>query len=837
MELKEYQKKTLVEVKRYLEALAELKAKNEKAVQSDPETAFDFPQRAWSKVVGTTYYPKKNGLGEDLPNFYLKIPTGGGKTILACHAIDLINRTYLKKQTGIVLWIVPTTQIYRQTLASLKNREHPYRQVLDIASSGRTVILEKMDRFTKLDVDENLVVMLMMLPSASRQNKEVLKVFKDSGGFGEFFPAEDDRTGNEELLKEFPNLDYFGDENSFHGRVVKTSLGNTLRVLKPIIIIDEGHKAYSEIAQQTIRNFNPSIIVELSATPPENSNKLITISGQDLNQEEMIKLDLHITNKASLDWKDAMRAAFEKRNLLEKKAKDYEANTSEYIRPICLVQAERTGKEQRGTKYIHVEDVKEFLIKHCGVLEEEIAIKSCEKDDIEGIDLLSKDCPIRYIITKQALQEGWDCAFAYILTILTNPSSQLSITQIVGRILRQPKARKTKVKELDESYVFSFRQKAKELLENVKRGFEDEGLGDLAGRVAVDEGDAESMNATQEKIVGYRERFKKFEGKIYLPKFVIQENNSWRNVNYEMDILSRIDWSKVNLNTLSAISLTKAKAKGGEITIGISKDKNKVIETKAFVAEEGGLEINKVFMTRQVLDIVPNPWIAHDIGESAIDIFLTKYDKKTVTNNLVFIIEELRKHLEKERDKLAEQVFRGLIEKKVVCFFLMTDKGGYKLPSRIKIRKNLKPLIRNDYTPVQQSLFDFVPEEGLNEDEKSVAIYLDGQEKLLWWYRNISKQDYYIQGWKKNKIYPDFVFADTTDKVQESNSVYIVETKGVHLKNEDTDYKKNVFNFCNKLGQQKDWRELNLEFAEKKIEFQVIFGDEWEAKINKIFGI
>src|SRR4030066_1489906 len=149
MELKEYQKKTLEQVKRYLEALAELKAKNEKAVQIDPEMSFDFPQRAWSKVVGRTYYSKKNGLGEDLPNFYLKIPTGGGKTLLACHAIDLINRTYLKKQKGTVLWIVPTTQIYRQTLASLKNREHSYRQVLDIASGGRTVIFEKMDRFNK----------------------------------------------------------------------------------------------------------------------------------------------------------------------------------------------------------------------------------------------------------------------------------------------------------------------------------------------------------------------------------------------------------------------------------------------------------------------------------------------------------------------------------------------------------------------------------------------------------------------------------------------------------------------------------------------------------------
>src|SRR3989337_2021844 len=167
------------------------------------ELSIDFPQRAWEKVKGITYISKKNGLGEYLPNFYLKIPTGGGKTLLACHSIDLINRTYLKKQTGIILWVVPTTQIYRQTLISLKNREHPYRQVLDIASGGGTVILEKMDRFALLDVTENLVVMMLMLPSASRQNKETLKVFRDSGGFGDFFPAEDDILGHQKLLEQF----------------------------------------------------------------------------------------------------------------------------------------------------------------------------------------------------------------------------------------------------------------------------------------------------------------------------------------------------------------------------------------------------------------------------------------------------------------------------------------------------------------------------------------------------------------------------------------------------------------------------------------------------------
>ena len=838
MELKEYQKKTLEQVKHYLGSLAEFKAKNEKAIEIDRELSINFPLKAWEKVIGTTYYSKKNGLGEELPAFYLKIPTGGGKTILACHTIDLINRIYLKKQTEIVLWIVPTTQIYRQTLANLRNREHPYRQVLDISSGGRTTVLEKMDRFTKLDVEENLVVMLLMLPSASRRNKEVLKVFKDSGSFGEFFPLEDDGEGNEKLLKEFPNLDYFGNENSFYGRIVKTSLGNTLRVLRPIIIIDEGHKAYSEIAQKTIRDFNPSIIVELSATPPKNSNILVNISGQALNREEMIKLDMHITNKASLDWKDAILAAVDKRNLLEKRARDYEANTSEYIRPICLIQAERTGKDQRGTGYIHAEDVKEYLIKQCGILEEEIAIKSSEKDDIEGIDLLSKDCPVRYIITKYALQEGWDCAFAYLLTILTNPSSQLSITQLVGRILRQPKARKTKVKELDESYIFCFRQKARDLLENIKRGFEVEGLGDLAGRVSMDEGDTESVEATKARAIGYREEFKKFEGRIYLPKFVIQERESWRDVSYEMDILSRIDWSEVNLEALADIPLGEMRAKEEKVTVGLSKDEKKVIETKEFTAEEGGLEINKVFVTRQILDIIPNSWVAYEIGKKVMDIFLVKYDKKTVTNNLVFIIEELRKYLEKERDRLAEQVFRDLIKRKTLWFFLLSDKGGYKLPNSIRVKNTSKKLVRQDNTPIQRSLFDVIAEEEFNEMEKSVAIYLDEQGKLLWWYRNLSRQDYYIQGWKKHRIYPDFIFADTDDKKQDDyNKIYVVETKGLHLKNEDTDYKNNVFDFCNRLGQQRDWRELNLEFAKKRIEFQVIFEKEWKARINKIFGV
>ncbi len=131
-------------MKAYLEALNSWRVKNEKVVAAGgKEAALDVPLKAWEEIGGKNYRSRKNGLGESLPNFCLKIPTGGGKTLLAAHTVDLVNRSYRQKQTGLVLWVMPTTQIYRQTIEHLDDRDHPYRQVLDIASGGRTVIYEK----------------------------------------------------------------------------------------------------------------------------------------------------------------------------------------------------------------------------------------------------------------------------------------------------------------------------------------------------------------------------------------------------------------------------------------------------------------------------------------------------------------------------------------------------------------------------------------------------------------------------------------------------------------------------------------------------------------------
>lgn len=838
MKLKHYQEKVLDVLKDYLGALNDFKAKYEKALEIDPDLArdYDFPKRAFVQATNRhIYHNKSNGLNEPLPDIYLKVPTGGGKTVLACHSIDLIQKSYLKMQIGLVLWVVPSTQIYRQTILALKNREHPYRQILDISSGGRTLIKEKTEIFSRLDVEENLVVLMLMLPSANRQNKETLKVFRDAGGFTDFFPAEDNYPAQNEVLKRIPNLDCFGEEGEVFRRQIKTSLGNTLKVLKPLIIIDEGHRAYGEQARNTVRNFNPSFILELSATPPPNSNELVKITGRELHEEEMIKLDIHLTNKASLDWTDTLLASFEKRNELEKKAKEYEQNTGEYIRPICLIQVERTGKDQRDSHYIHAEDAKEFLIKKCNIPEKQIAIKSSEKDDIEGIDLFAKDCDIRYIITKQALQEGWDCSFAYILTILTNPQSATGITQLVGRILRQPDGRKTKMKELDECYIYTYKPNAATLVREIKNGLESEGLGDITGRLINDEGDGGASDL-RDKELHYRSGFKKFEGKIYLPKFVIQERESWRDIIFEADILNGIDWSKIDIKEIAEKTLSNQQAREQELTLGLSEEERDLLRETGRIETKGTLEIDEAFLARQLSDIVPNPWIAFDLGKDSLKLLSEKYDKETIAANFVFVIEELKKILDKEKNRLAEQVFRKLLDQKKLCFFLIQEKGYNLLPSYIKVKSN-RQLVRNDNSAIQRSLFDYVPDEDLNDTEKTVAIYLDEQEQLLWWYRNRVRKDFHIQGWQRHKIYPDFIAAKKTkSKKDDYDTVYVLETKGVHLKeNDDTLYKKNVFALCNELGAKKAWKDLFEEFPNRSFEFQVIYEDEWQQKINNLF--
>ncbi len=819
MELKEYQQQTLNRLKEYLEALETYAATARRLAQEHID--IDVFEQAWYKVTQKrNYQTRKNGLGEAIPQICLKVPTGGGKTLLATFAIDLIKTYYTKSPGTLVLWIVPSEAIYRQTLSALRNREHPYRQNLDRTSGGRTLILEKTDRFTPIQLKEHLIVMLLMLPSANRRNKETLRMFQDTSGFEDFFPLEDDPVANKNLLARVPNITYYGDMN---GSII-TSLGNTLRLLKPLMIVDEGHKSYSTTSQDTIRSLNPCFVLELSATPTEASNVLYTVSGRDLNREQMIKLDLNVINMPHMDWKDTLTAAIQRLNVLQEKANEHKFNGGNYIRPICLIQVERTGKDQRGGNFIHAEEARVELIKR-GIDPSNIAIKSSENDGLENVDLLSMDCPVRFIITKQALQEGWDCPFAYILTVLANPGSQTAITQLVGRILRQPYARKTGIKELDESYVFCFRRKARDLIDSIRRGFDEEGLSDLSHRAYVYEDESTLVD------VRLRPEFQKFAGKIYLPRFVYIDGDETRSLSYEMDILSRIDWSQVDILGLS--SMPSFLAQHVQTTrINTSERGYEIIEEVDGESREVELSIDPAFVALQLTDIIPNSWMAYNIVKETLDVMIDRHGYNRVATDAGLIIHTLKLYLTNERDKQCRNIFHDLVQQKKVLFLLNIE-HGYLLPDSIKVRSNSRQLVRHDNTPLQRSLFTIVPEDELNEQEQEVAVHLDRQEQfILWWDRNFARVDYFVQGWEKGRIYPDFVIGKRgKEDVTNYDKILVLETKGRHLENPDTEYKRSVFQLCNDLV--KEW-DRQIDKDNTRVEFHLVFHDEAKSQINTI---
>jgi type III restriction enzyme len=524
--------------------------------------------------------------------------------------------------------------------------------------------------------------------------------------------------------------------------------------------------------------------------------------------------------------------------MLKDKARQYQANTGKCIRPICLIQVERTGKEQRKSGLIHSEDVREHLINIVGLQPDEVAVKTSEKDELKEVDdiggLMSENCRIRYIITKQALQEGWDCAFAYVLTILTRPGSKTALTQLVGRILRQPFAKKTGAKELDESYVFCYQQKGAELLEEIRHGFRGEGLGDLAGRIAMDD---ETTGKEHEEVTAQvREKFRKAADQVILPVFAIRDGDGWRKVNYEMDIASQIPWDNADLTKLYNITLLMLEEKDVEQVATLSEDQREVIKLRqSELLKAGALHLDSVFLARHLLDIVPNPWVAYEFGKIVLDKLLSRYDQKVVINNFVFIIEELRKHLSIEKDRLAEQVFRSMISQDKMHFLVIANKLGYKLPKR---KKAPSPwLTKSTGAPLERSLFDYVPFEDFNETERRVAWYLDDQDKLLFWYRNIPKSDYGVQGWRSHRVYADFIFTDTDSNGNGFDRVFVVETKGLHLKDADrTEYTRELFNLCNEQAREMTLTELGLKLPAKKISFLVIAEDEWQQRFNQLFA-
>lgn len=805
MFLKKYQIKVVGELKRFFQTARETKDAIETAKKALPDNlrhTLNWVQSAFGNLHKTYNDCSVNGFGNFYPRICIKVPTGGGKTLLAVEAIREYKNLFDQRRTGLVVWIVPSETIYTQTVNKLRDKSNYLRQLLDQCSGGNTIILEKGQRLTMQDIEENLVVLFVMIQSISRRNaKEALKVFQDSGGYESFFPPDSRYDLHKQIIEQSPNLDIIADANDAFPQI-RTSLGNAVRVSKPFIIIDEIHKVFSEQARKTIDNLNPEMVLGLSATPKDEMNILVRVTGLELKDADMIKLDLHIfppSSNLENNWKAMLSEIKSHREKLEKKARALKQSRGIYIRPIALIQVEATGNDQRGKRRVHSLDAKEHLIE-IGINPDEIAIKTSAQNDIEDVNLFSVDCPVRYIITKEALREGWDCSFAYILGVIPNVGSNTGITQLVGRILRQPNARKTGLKELDESYIYYVKDDAGQVIERVSAGFKNEGLEDLVSKIKKT--DNEDFN--KPKAVKIRKEFKdKYANTFYLPVWLMVESNKEkRRFNYALHIKPCLDFARLELkdefitNLKSSLSEERRERTTFAVTLD---DKSRTTHKAESISVNVEKDVNISYITRRLADVVENPFLAKKLADNYLKAIEREIGFEELQNHFSFIVAQLVRHVTAERARQEEAIFLEYMENgKLLLAVTDDEKTGYKIPETDTITVSRLPNTFSHY------LFDDMEVESMNNLEKKVGQVIDNQAKILWWFRNKAGNNWYsIQGWREYKIRPDFVAAKKKGK-DEFELLYIIESKGEHLLgNMDTQYKKSVLELMTRQRREK----------------------------------
>lgn len=412
------------------------------------------------------------GFGE-VPYFCLRIPTGGGKTVLGSYAVEVAAQCYLETEAPIALWLVPTTTIRKQTVEALKTPGHPYRQNLDRAFNRQVLVLD-IDEVTQIrpqDLGSKAIVVVSTLANLRVTDTTGRKVYAYHENYEPHFakiPSNHPALPALERVQQ-DDLQENGLTDKELGQI-KYSFANLLAIHRPVVIVDEAHNARTSLTFETLQRVSPAAIIELTATPntssSNGSNVLFHVSAAELKAEEMIKLPVMLTEHQN--WQDALRDAVITRNKL---AIDAQHDT-DYIRPIALFQAESRNGE------VTVEVLKTYLIEQLKIEEEKIAIATGAQRELDDINLFDPSCPIEYIITIEALKEGWDCSFAYVFCSVKQVSSSKDVEQLLGRVLRMPYAKRRVVEDLNRAYAHlaaeGFSRAAQQLADTlVSMGFEE----------------------------------------------------------------------------------------------------------------------------------------------------------------------------------------------------------------------------------------------------------------------------------------------------------------------------------------------------------------------------
>lgn len=421
----------------------------------NPVQAFEETTEEWFKTK-ILYSPLKPM--PEVPYVCLRIPTGGGKTLIGGLAIERINKELLHTDSSLTLWLTPTETIRTQTLRDLKTPGTLLRTMLGARLGSYDVI--EIDEATSIQPSTLIgsnVILVATMQSFKRGDTSKLNAYKENG----------------QLMAHFQNKS--PDEKG------NQSLVDVIRMHRPFVIVDEAHNQGSKLAFDVLAGFAPSAILELTATPARDenpSNVLFSVSAYALREAEMIKLPLELSTRPQ--WQEVVRDAIECLNQLQQAAQEEEKLNKEYIRPIMLLQAERRDQHQET---FDAERVKRILMEDFAIPENQIAIATGEKDEIGDKNLMDQGM-IRFVITVDKLREGWNCPFAYVLCTFRPTTSATAVEQILGRILRMPYANRKHHEALNLAYAFAtstnFQSTATSLKDGlVRSGFQKQDVEDL----------------------------------------------------------------------------------------------------------------------------------------------------------------------------------------------------------------------------------------------------------------------------------------------------------------------------------------------------------------------
>lgn len=387
-----------------------------------------------------------------IPCVCLRIPTGGGKTLMASHAIVSMAREWQSSDAPVAIWLVPSDAIRSQTLSALQTPGHPYRVALEEAYGQRVQVcdLDRVSTLSPTDWGRQAIVVVATIQSFRVEQTDTRNVYAFSEAFERHFKAK----SAEDLAVLSGVPDAFVTEadaannamlNAYVGQP-RYSLANWLALQNPLVVVDEAHNARTENSFIALKRLNPSAILELTATPiAHKTNVLYHVSAQELQAEQMIKLPITLSEHPE-GWQSAVFGAVQAQKWLETEAQQAQAAGDAYVRPIVLFQAQNVNDAMPP------EALRQHLIAELHIPEEQIAIATGSQRDLEGVDISSPTCPLRFIITVQALREGWDCPFAYILCSLQPLSSATAVEQLLGRVLRMPYASKRNRDSLNRAY-------------------------------------------------------------------------------------------------------------------------------------------------------------------------------------------------------------------------------------------------------------------------------------------------------------------------------------------------------------------------------------------------